>query len=272
MIASGLRENRRTQERTGFAENGSDQDSRTAILAVFLGGTSAVWGAVDGALAGQAGLDTSGKRHYSDRQSESAGKEGATVPLIIYEPIKTDQKAFVSFWADRYPEDIERIYQENVGRELTEERIEDWFAWKSGKRNRNGKPVLSSKKLKSIRAHFVTRRTEMEQIAPDEPASSLLNRFSNGGAIHRIFWLHCWQPARFPIYDQHVHRAMRFIEDGRREEIPAKNANKIRAYIEQYMPFHARFEGLPQRAVDKALWAFGKFIGENSFPTALDRE
>ena len=53
---------------------------------------------------------------------------------------------------------------------------------------------------------------------------------------------------------------------GAREEIPGKDQDKICAYIEQYMPFHARFVGLPHRAVDKALWAFGKFIGENNFP------
>ena len=38
-----------------------------------------------------------------------------------------------------------------------------------------------------------------------------------------------------------------------REEIPVNDRDKIRSYIEQYMPFHARFDGLPQRAVDKAV-------------------
>jgi hypothetical protein len=59
---------------------------------------------------------------------------------------------------------------------------------------------------------------------------------------------------------------MRFILAGVPEEIPGKDPDKIRAYVEQYMPFHARFDGLPQRAVDKALWAFGKFLGDNNFP------
>ena len=59
---------------------------------------------------------------------------------------------------------------------------------------------------------------------------------------------------------------MRFIEADVIEEIPTKDADKIRVYADYYLPFHARFNGLPQRAVDKALWAFGKFIGENNFP------
>jgi hypothetical protein len=199
-----------------------------------------------------------------NRRLEQGGGNG--VRLTIYQPMRADQEAFVSFWADRYTGDDDEFYEANVGRELTEDRIEAWFAWKSGKRNKNGEMVLSEKKLSSIRRHFVSRRMELEQIAPDEPASSLMERFADGGVIHRIFWLHCWQPSRFPIYDQHVHRAMRFIQAGVREEIPGRDALKVRAYIDQYMPFHAQFTVLPQRAVDKALWTYGKFLGEYNFP------
>jgi hypothetical protein len=134
----------------------------------------------------------------------------------------------------------------------------DWFEWK------NGTP-LSGPKKNSVLRNFVARRDELASLQDESPAR-LLAHFSEGGVIWRIFWLHCWQPKRFPIYDQHVHRAMQFIETGVKEEIPAKDEAKIRAYLEQYMPFHARFDGTPQRNVDKALWAFGKFIGENSFP------
>jgi hypothetical protein len=59
---------------------------------------------------------------------------------------------------------------------------------------------------------------------------------------------------------------MRFIEEGALEEIPRRDDDKINSYIGRYIPFHARFNGLPHRSVDKALWAFGKFVGENSFP------
>jgi hypothetical protein len=79
------------------------------------------------------------------------------------------------------------------------------------------------------------------------------------------FWLHCWQPARFPIYDQHVHRAMAFIESGEREEIPKNEASKVRAYLDRYLPFHRQFAGLDLRAVDRALWFYGKFIKTTQF-------
>ena len=178
--------------------------------------------------------------------------------LIIYEPVGADAGAFIEFWSARYTGYDDDFYEANVGQELTEARILDWFAWK------NGTP-LSALKRKSVLRNFVARRDELSSLR-DETPTQLLAHFSEGGVIWRIFWLHCWQPKRFPIYDQHVHRAMRFIESGVREEIPGKDPDKIRAYVENYMPFHARFDGLPQRAVDKALWAFGKFIGENSFP------
>jgi hypothetical protein len=35
--------------------------------------------------------------------------------------------------------------------------------------------------------------------------------------------------------------------------------------------FYARFDGLPHGAVDKALWAFGKFLSESNFPVATLR-
>jgi hypothetical protein len=182
------------------------------------------------------------------------------VHLIVYEPVEADIEAFVAFWSGRYTGYDDTFYAANVGQELTEARILQWFEWK------NGTP-LSGLKRDSVLKNFVARRGELATIQADETPERMLARFSDGGAIFRIFWLHCWQPERFPIYDQHVHRAMRFIEANVIEEIPAKDADKVRAYLRQYLPFHARFSGLPQRAVDKALWAFGKFISENTFPS-----
>jgi hypothetical protein len=186
------------------------------------------------------------------------------VQLIIYEPINATPEAFVEFWAARYTGYDDDFYEANVGQELTETRILEWSEWK------NGTP-LSGPKKNSVMRNFVARRNELVLLTQGETASNFLARFSEGGVIWRIFWLHCWQPARFPIYDQHFHRAMRFIEAGVREETPVKDPDKIRAYIEWYIPFHARFDGLPQRAVDKALWAFGRFVRENSFPHEVHR-
>ena len=102
----------------------------------------------------------------------------------------------------------------------------------------------------------------------DTSAETFLAQFATGGVIWRIFWLHCWQPDRFPIYDQHVHRAMMLIEDREPDDLAAKDdKRKIRLYLDRYLPFHRRFAGSDQRSVDRALWAFGKFIKAWRLPT-----
>lgn len=106
----------------------------------------------------------------------------------------------------------------------------------------------------------------MAEFQNNVDARGFLNHFGNGGAIWRIFWLHCHRPDEFPIYDQHVHRAMVYVQTGETEEIPNYDPRIIDAYINRYLPFHVQFEAIDRRSVDKALWAFGKFINENNFP------
>lgn len=181
------------------------------------------------------------------------------MPLFIYTPVHATPSQFVEFWGRRYPNSDEHLYDNNIGLDLTEQRITELFLWK------NGGP-LSGKKQLAVR-RFVEHTGELKQCLPDQSAADLLYRFSDGGAIWRIFWLHCWQPLRFPIYDQHVHRAMVFIQTGQLEEIPTYDPRKIEAYVRRYLPFHAEFDGMEGRTVDKALWAYGKFLKEPSFPT-----
>lgn len=65
---------------------------------------------------------------------------------------------------------------------------------------------------------------------------------------------------------------MEFIENGVREEIPQYDPRKIEPYINKYLPFHAQFSSIDGRTVDKALWAFVKFIIEVNFPVAASNE
>lgn len=185
------------------------------------------------------------------------------MPMPIYKPVQATTAQFVGFWSLRYRDPREDLYDQNIGQGLTEQRILDLYRWK------NGGP-LSSLKRESVLRNFVARRGELEQFHPDQEASDLLGLFADGGAIWRIFWLHCLQPRQFPIYDQHVHRAMEFIQTGAPEEIPARDPEKIDSYIRRYLPFYATFDGIDSqpRSVDKALLAFGKFLKEANFPTA----
>jgi len=185
--------------------------------------------------------------------------------MLIYQPLHATHQQFVDFWNLRYEYAEENLYTNNVGHELNEQRILELYRWKNGMR-------LSRSKLESVRRNFIQRINELAQLEPNEGARNFLDCFNNGGAIWRIFWLHCWQPRQFPIYDQHVHRAMAFIANGVREEIPQNDPGKIEAYIARYLPFHAQFADIDGRAVDKALWAFGKFANEVNFPVVVPDE
>ncbi len=181
------------------------------------------------------------------------------MPLIVYDPTETTKTRFVEFWSARYKGYDEDFYQKNIGKQLTKQRILDWYEWK------NGMP-LAPLKLTSVITNFVSRRNELDEVSPGVTAEEFLRRFASGGVVWRIFWLHIWQPRNFPIYDQHVYRAMRFIQGGEKKEISKKDSEKIHSYVDEYLPFYARFDGFNHREVDKALWSFGEFLGQNNFP------
>ncbi|MGA2410516.1 MAG: hypothetical protein ABSG46_09040 [Candidatus Binataceae bacterium] len=174
--------------------------------------------------------------------------------FTIYKPEEADREAFVEFWSHRYDEDQypEKIYAEHIGT-LTEDSVKALFQWKNGRK-------LSRAKSESIKANFIDLIGAATALGPDIDAQEFLERFPNGGAIWRIFWLHCVNRT-FPIYDQHVHRAMLWIEEEELNELGDKSDHeKIELYLNDYLPFYRSFTELDQREVDRALWAFGKFL------------
>lgn len=186
----------------------------------------------------------------------------------LFQLAEVQQDEFFAFWLRQYGDGKdEALYRDNIRKELTEERILKLFTWKNGYK-------LSQKKEESVQRNFIQRLGEINDLADEHDRERLLSRFPNGGVIFRIFWLHCVRPNLFPIYDQHVHRAMtfmqngatKFIEDRKYEEIPTTVSAKVDAYLKRYVPFHDSFaasesvDGGRDRTVDKALWAFGEFL------------
>ena len=174
---------------------------------------------------------------------------------------------FIEFWAKRYYYPYEHLYTQNIGGPHTPEGLSDLFKWKIGTQ-------YFASKLPRLKENFIDRHAEAEKLSkeianrePRENARCFLEHFREGGAIHRIFWLHCWN-TRHPIYDQHVHRAMAFIQgNGEREELPKfKPDEQIELYLDRYLSFFDEFRGLDGREVDKALWQFGKSLKDGSLP------
>ena len=184
--------------------------------------------------------------------------------LPVYKKEKATRKDFVKFWSQLYDYPNEHLYTKNIGKKPTEDRLLALFEWKIGER-------FWEFKQDSIRVNFIDRLGELEERASVQTVKQLLGAFQHGGAIYRIFWLHCLQPKRFPIFDQHVYRAMKFVQTGAINEIPKSEVKKIDSYIREYIPFFAKFDDqrFTDREVDKALWAFGAFIKNKQYRTAF---
>lgn len=183
--------------------------------------------------------------------------------LFVCEAVAAQKNRFVEFWASQYRYQLEHLYEENISiKPFTDNVIWSLFEWKNGSK-------IAEKKKKPVRNFifnkehdFVKQATQFAPTNSDEAAvqaKEFLRHFSKGGAIWRIFWLHCCNQA-FPIYDQHVHRAMVFIEDGRIEQLDKfSDTKKVEFYLTKYLRFHAQFSG-DQRKIDKALVTFGRFL------------
>ena len=179
--------------------------------------------------------------------------------LPVLTLVSAETKEFVARWSQWYSYPGEDAYTSNIGLPLVPTRIHALFEWKNG-----GK--LSRNKLSSVERHYASRYAELGGLSATTTAEEFLDNFG-GGPIWRIFLLHCWRPQRFPIYDQHVHRAMEFIQTGIAREISSATANVIKDYTGRYLPFWRSFTETPDRELDKALWVFGKVLKQ--FPSGF---
>jgi hypothetical protein len=197
----------------------------------------------------------------------SAGKYRQTLPsLWPGQAIPATDSAFIDFWASQYRYDLEHLYESNISvKPFTNDAVMKLYEWKNQRK-------LSERKEKSVERNYISnkehdcvrRAVEFSPSASAEEAVGFAKEFlgdgfPEGGAIWRIFWLHCCNQG-FPIYDQHVHRAMVFIEEGRIEELDGfSERNVVDSYLTKYLKFHRQFSE-EQRRIDKALVTFGSFL------------
>ena len=168
-----------------------------------------------------------------------------------------DLDAFVAEWAPRYVYAHCALYEQVVGEDPpaaapNQEEMVQLFTWKNG-------CTLSQQKLNSVQDRFAQHQTEVPN--GDIEAAPLATEICGGGGpIFRVFYFHLHSPADFPVFDQHVARAMRLILGWPIINWPRLSASqKAAIYAEEYRPwFNARgFDH--RRQLDKALWALGKF-------------
>jgi hypothetical protein len=177
--------------------------------------------------------------------------------FFVFAPAAANAQQFVQYWAQFYDYEDAGLYSPNIGQPPTPERLKALFRWKMGAR-------FFDTQWPGIEKHFIARLDEALAFPSDISHEMALGLFPNGGPVYRIFWMHCLQPNRFPIYDQHVHRAMNKLQGVDHRELITHTARaQIKQYTKRYLPFwETHFTGLDLRKVDKALWAFGRFINQ----------
>lgn len=153
---------------------------------------------------------------------------------------------FVLHWASKYSYPHQWKYDDNIGKPLDPSRLMLLYEWKNG-----GK--ISAAKTESIKRNYPA---ELLKNAEER----YLNPKCDGGPIWNIFYLHVLEPGKWPIFDQHTHRAMRYIKSGSIEELPSAKSKVLDVYREEYLPFFDEFPFEDNRRVDKALFSFGRFL------------
>ena len=165
---------------------------------------------------------------------------------LSFQICHADTTAFFAHWASKYDYPSEDKYTQNIGKPLTQASLEQLFEWK------NGTPI-SKAKLNSITKNYPLT-------FDGDQRKRYLNHNASGGAIWNIFYLHCLEPAKWPIFDQHTFRAMQYMKTGRIVEIGSTNKQKYESYEAEYIPFLRNFEEVSARKIDMALFAFGQFL------------
>ncbi|SDK94466.1 hypothetical protein SAMN05660337_1793 [Maridesulfovibrio ferrireducens] len=165
---------------------------------------------------------------------------------------------FVGFWSSFYGDsDADRVYLDNIDQPLTQERILELFKWKYGGRKMPAKIVESVKK-----------KYQPDSFVPHSPSDydkviEFLKKHTT--VIWPIFWLHCNNRDKFPIFDRHVYCAMRYLQNGKICNIDELSYSAQReVYLKEYIPFFDEFENDRDfRKVDRALVTFGAWLTTN---------
>ena len=187
---------------------------------------------------------------------------------------ETEPIEFINYWSKLYNEgkysDTEYKTNLNIKGELIKENVENLYTWK------NGRPLKINPKLKPSMNRAldnidkINKFRKIAEVINDD--IDYYNEFAKSifraGIIYRIFLFHIARPLEFPIFDQFVFRAYKYMSSG--ELISRNPYNKdFRLYLNEYRPFFHKIADecrIDRRNIDKikiidnALMEFGRFI------------
>lgn len=181
--------------------------------------------------------------------------------ILSPQPVK-NWSDFVQFWETMYNySSNSNAYDELVLNRPPSfifelEHLQKLFEWKN-----NTGETLAAKKATSV-TKIMNNLPIVRQLAENWHDAVFNEHFGEISAIWQTFLMHIIQPDRFPIFDQHVHRAHAYLQQGEMSELKGTTKQKLN----QYVVYKSFFEEVRQesgchpRHLDRAFWAFGKFI------------
>jgi len=166
---------------------------------------------------------------------------------------------FIGEWSKFYTFTNEILYQNSISKlEFTIRDIQNLFVWKNGMK-------LSKLKQKSVNEKIKYKIEIINDFKTSNnfDLSAFKKEFRNLTAVWKIFLLHIIKPNKYPIYDQHIHRAYLFIANQNWKNLSndtISNKTKEKFYFEIYLPFLESNEIQNLKQLDEAFFAFGQFL------------
>lgn len=177
-------------------------------------------------------------------------------------PILTNRQSgslqeFISFWSKLYAYDNAGLYDKIHYKVLSEKDIKDLYQWKNGMK-------LSQAKEKSLDTKIIKKLNIINSLraTTEFDLNYFLKEFKEVSVVWKVFLLHIISPSKYPIYDQHIHRAYRFMNKQASDGIKASmnESVKLKFYFKEYYPFVKESKIKDLKKMDEAFFAFGQFI------------
>jgi hypothetical protein len=180
---------------------------------------------------------------------------------------KNDLDSFINFWSKLYSFSNEEIYSKSIVKEtFTKTDVQNLYKWKNGMKL----SVLKQKSLDTkIKAKLTIINIFKKSKTIDLEAFKI--EFKNLTTVWKIFLLHIIKPNKYPIYDQHIHRAFLFIhnEDWSNIQNTMNDKVKEKFYFDRYLPFIKAQNIKDLKQLDEAFFAFGQFLKTRNYATLL---
>lgn len=189
------------------------------------------------------------------------------LPILKIE--NSELTEFISYWSRLYDYPLESIYNNYINKSsFNKEDLKHLYIWKNGMK-------LSGVKQKALETKILSKVVIINDFKSKKEIDleKFKKEFSNVSAVWKIFLLHTINPNKYPIYDQHIHRAFNYIHSRNYKNISAisiNNKTKEEFYFNEYLLFIDSLRNIDLKKLDEAFFAFGQFINTKSYIKTIE--